>query len=469
MKWSQTYLFSHLLIILMVVSCSHETTVIPNDSVINWVEESLDSVSNNRALGLLQLGIVRYGADPIYKSFGDSISTIDGSLDKNTELPLTKTSKLFTGIIINSLVEDGILNLEDSVGMHLKNYLPDDVVKNIGSASIQNLLFHRSGLKDNKNMLSHDLYSEQNFMDDLQANQLSEERYGYRYSDLGYMVLGKIAEESSGMSSQDLLEKYVTEKYDLSNTKYIEGARDAFLQAADGMSSSIEDLFKLQQVHIQAYLKYIDRGEQHPLIQTERTSSTGINFLRYGNGMIQITSADRKYLGYYRSSENYSTVYLFSLYPDVGLILVTDKGGPWLGELARDLMDGLVDEGRIENPIKRSLAWTLFSIIGSDGLANAKTWFENNKESKKYNFAESEMNTVGYRLLRRGLIDESIEVFSLNVNEFPESSNVYDSLGEAYLESGNNEKAKENYQKSLDLDPFNSRAKRVLRRLEGQE
>ena len=59
-------------------------------------------------------------------------------------------------------------------------------------------------------------------------------------------------------------------------------------------------------------------------------------------------------------------------------------------------------------------------------------------------------------------------MLKLNVETYPQSANVYDSLGEAYLVSGDKEKAIENYRKALALDPTMESAKRVLQRLTGQ-
>ena len=59
----------------------------------------------------------------------------------------------------------------------------------------------------------------------------------------------------------------------------------------------------------------------------------------------------------------------------------------------------------------------------------------------------------------------AIEIFRLNVRAFPKSGNVYDSLGEAYLAQGDTLSARANYGRSLELDPNNSNAADILRRI----
>ena len=82
--------------------------------------------------------------------------------------------------------------------------------------------------------------------------------------------------------------------------------------------------------------------------------------------------------------------------------------------------------------------------------------------------AESELNTFGYQLLRRRQVNEAIEVLKLNVEAYPQSANVYDSLGEAYMFSGNKEKAIESYQRALAIDPKMESAKEALVKLTGR-
>jgi len=64
---------------------------------------------------------------------------------------------------------------------------------------------------------------------------------------------------------------------------------------------------------------------------------------------------------------------------------------------------------------------------------------------------ENFINLLGYRYLVEKNYDEAIDIFKENVKRYPESANVYDSLGEAYEKSGNKEKAKENYSMAVVL------------------
>lgn len=75
------------------------------------------------------------------------------------------------------------------------------------------------------------------------------------------------------------------------------------------------------------------------------------------------------------------------------------------------------------------------------------------------------LNTLGYEELQRGHTNESLRLFQLNVEMYPNSSNVYDSLGEAFMKAGNKSEAIRNYQKSLKLDPANTNAKKMLEKL----
>ena len=79
---------------------------------------------------------------------------------------------------------------------------------------------------------------------------------------------------------------------------------------------------------------------------------------------------------------------------------------------------------------------------------------------------ESALNELGYELLRQNKLKEAIVIFRLNVEFYPVSSNVYDSLAEVLAKSGETEEAIKSYRKSLELNPNNSGAVEALKKLQ---
>ncbi len=77
------------------------------------------------------------------------------------------------------------------------------------------------------------------------------------------------------------------------------------------------------------------------------------------------------------------------------------------------------------------------------------------KLSKRFGYTiftpETMLNSIGYQLLQSGKNDEAIGVFRKNAENYPNSSNVFDSLAEAYERSGDKKRAKENYQKAYEI------------------
>jgi hypothetical protein len=116
---------------------------------------------------------------------------------------------------------------------------------------------------------------------------------------------------------------------------------------------------------------------------------------------------------------------------------------------------------------RTSIAETLSATIASSGIDATVKQYHDLKAagSPTYNFDEGELNALGYTLIGAKKFREAIRIFQLNVETYPQSSNVYDSLGEAYLDDGNQPLAIANYKRSLELNPKNRGADAVLRRL----
>jgi hypothetical protein len=111
-----------------------------------------------------------------------------------------------------------------------------------------------------------------------------------------------------------------------------------------------------------------------------------------------------------------------------------------------------------------SAARQIQRMMDKKGIHEARNLFEKlmSQTPKNIYFSEAEFNSLGYRYLNKKNLKKAIEIFRMNVRRYPKSANSYDSLGEAYMISGNKNSAIKNYQKSLDLNPGNENAKKKL-------
>lgn len=112
--------------------------------------------------------------------------------------------------------------------------------------------------------------------------------------------------------------------------------------------------------------------------------------------------------------------------------------------------------------------WRLPDEVFEKGLDAVLAYYKT--LSKKYRQdivpPEQTLNRLGYRMLRRGMLEKAIQIFEINAANYPQSANVYDSLGEAYMKRDFLNEAIRSYRKSLELDPQNDNARQMLRKLE---
>jgi predicted alpha/beta superfamily hydrolase len=101
-----------------------------------------------------------------------------------------------------------------------------------------------------------------------------------------------------------------------------------------------------------------------------------------------------------------------------------------------------------------------FRFVLGPPTADPKTLYARAREhfakaSARVGFAlpipEQTANVIGYRLLQAGHVQEAIEVFRANAETWPESANVYDSLGEAQERAGALDQALMSYRRAAAI------------------
>lgn len=429
----------------------------------------------------------------IYKrGFGLADMEWDIPNEPDTKFRLGSITKQFTSMIILKLVQEGKLKLDGRI----TDYLPDYPKKTGDKITIHHLLTHTSGIPG---------YTEfPNFFRDFSRNPSTPQAFvrffadsallfepgaKFSYSNSGYFLLGVIIEKVTGRPYERILQEYILDPLNMKNTGYdhhdtilkkrargYEKRGGSYLNAeyldmslpfsAGGLYSTVEDLYLWDQA---LYTEKLLPKESRDLLFKQYVPGVGA---WYGYGWVTGKSP----VGSIRDSVNtighgggingFNT--LISRIPSAKdlIVLFNNTGEARLGAISRAIT-GILYDKPYDLP-QRSVADAMLATIRHQGIAAGLAQYRELKEKRSENYAvnENEMNGAGYALLQEGKVKEAIEVFKLNVEAFPGSSNVYDSLGEAFMINGDRELAIKNYRRSLELNPANMNAIEMVKKLQ---
>lgn len=160
---------------------------------------------------------------PIFrKAYG--MANKDGNVQNRvtTKFNLGSMNKMFTGVAVAQLAEQGKLSFNDTVGKYLPDY-PNKAVAD--KVTIHQLLTHTSGLGD----YLHDKFSAAQSGFKRVADYLPvfandplafEPGRGWQYSNAGYIVLGAIIERVTGQSYYDYVQKHIFKPAGMNHTGF---------------------------------------------------------------------------------------------------------------------------------------------------------------------------------------------------------------------------------------------------------
>ncbi len=409
----------------------------------------------------------------------------------STKHRLGSITKQFTSMVIMQLVEQGKLDLDGMVTTYLPNYSK----KNGDKITIHHLLTHSSGIPNYTSIpnffkdKSRDTYQPEEFLkffEDLSLDFKPGKEYAY--SNSGYFLLGVIIEKVMGASYEEALQENIFTPLNMVNSGfdhystilknrssgYEKNGNTSYVNAryldmsvpfsAGSIYSTVEDLFLWDQ---SLYTDQLLSAKYTELMFTPQMPAFRGSY-GYGWMILEepVGKNNEKIKIYSHSGgiNGYNTLITRFPFDNSMVVLLSNTGRAALEEMTLAITAILYD--RPYAMPKKSLANTLIATYMEQGLDPALEQFSKLKNSDEYAIKENEMNNIGYQLLQLGKVKEAIEVFKLNVQAFPESGNTYDSLGEAYLISGDNEKALVNYKKSVEIDPQNINGARIIKKLE---
>jgi CubicO group peptidase (beta-lactamase class C family) len=397
-------------------------------------------------------------------------------------------SKSINSLGILKLVEEGKLGLDNDINNYLKEWkFPYDSISKGKKISIAELLSHKGGLsvggfagyEKGKN-----LPTTIETLDGLKPSNsnavrsLFEPGLKYKYSGGGITITQLILENTTGEKYEDYMMKNVLTRLGMSNSSFNQPPtkeKENILATGYNNNKEVEGKYHVYPEKAAAGLwtnptdlaKYIIETQLSLLGKSNKILSKEMSVKRLENnfGVFLNDFKGVRYFGHSGGNEGFVCHYVGSLEDGNGMVVMTNgRASMLLGEI----VNSIASLNNWKNYPLESKKESISLTIRKQCYKNIDKGIELYKNLKKNNIAdynfidESELNMLGYEFLKEGKIESAIKIFNLNVNEFPNSSNVYDSRGEAYFNKKEYLLSKSDYLKALELDSTSENAKEML-------
>ncbi|MEP1032035.1 serine hydrolase domain-containing protein [Ekhidna sp.] len=215
-----------LSILFLLTSCS-ESIHSPHELLEEYAENGRRKINSPFTGAVL---IAKDGEVAFKHAYGysDRENEIPNQID--TRFPIGSITKQFTSMLVMQMVGNGTIELSDPLSQHL-SYLPESFADQF---TIHQLLSHTSGLPHYpglfRSVINSDEFAETAYTPKELAllvskvDLIDEPGTTFHYSSLGYMLLGALLEEVSGLSYASLLELKITQPLGMGNTGFATNA-----------------------------------------------------------------------------------------------------------------------------------------------------------------------------------------------------------------------------------------------------
>lgn len=454
-----------------------------NSKISKEVKENIKSrVENGINTGIV-VGVISSNGITYY-SYGSKSLENNDVVDENSVFEIGSISKTFTGILLADMVVKGDLNLDDP----LQSLLPNGVnapTKNGESIKLFHLSNHTSSLPrlpDNMSPANpanpYADYSEKQLYDFLNGYELTRDIGSkYEYSNYATGLLGHVLASKRKLTYEELMLEVIAKPLGMENTGVVftlQMKKNLAMGHSNGIEVENWDLptvagagaIRSTAVDMLNYLAAnmgLEKSSLYPAMQlAQKNSGSEDSNPIVGLGWHTMNQDGMEIIWHNGGTGGYRTFAGFIKGGDKGVVVLSNSNAG-VDDIGIHILQ---PTAALNNP-KPSISTKLKSILEGENVETAtKTYWELKKnQADEYDFGENELNSLGYSFLGEEEVEKALAVFKINVQAFPNSSNVYDSYGEALMKNNENENAIINYKKSVELNPDNSNGIEMLKKL----
>ncbi len=397
------------------------------------------------------------------KSFGYTDGSSKNKLTKASIFSPGSIAKEFVAVSIMILVEKGYLSLDENLSKFDLG-LPDWSKK----VTIKHLLNYVGGFPQ---IDYANIKNDTDILEDLQQlpNLLFEPGTGYNYNNNSIFLQKRIIEKITKTTFQEFVRKHITMPLKMKNAAFDIGFdypnRTRSFNVHKENASEIYPSTGWLWVTADDLNKWIT-GLRHNTLITETSFKTiAVNqFFKEKGSILGTYNAKKALHSHGGQSYQFEAVFISELENNLSVILMCNNKNQSFNII--ESVYGIMKDQPFNLP-KKSIYRQIRSSCHKNIDEGVKLYHTlKQSDYKLYNFNDpNALNSLGYDLLTSKKIKESIIIFKLAVIEFPKDANLYDSLGEAYFTDKQYDLAIEYYQKSLELNPENTNAVKMIEKI----
>ncbi len=423
------------------------------------------------------LAIIKDGKIIHEQYYGKASLEKNTPVTKNTMFRVYSTTKLITATAIFQLIEKEKITLNDFVHDHL-TYIPTAWK----AIQIKHLLTHSSGLPDMIHYDSHQ--SDKALLTELaKEKMLFDAGERFTYNQTNYWLLALIIKKVTGISFDDyvLKNQFLSPKsgvlfssnsnesipnriakysFDYKKNQFV-GATDDYgtrAHSGNGLNITLQELIKWNQNFDNN--TFLQKNTKNLMWSDFSFKDQKSKFL-HGWGLYPIQN--KMSIGFTGGGVSGFRKFVDD---DMTIIILTNgfKYYPVHNKIINHIA-GIVNPTYIdkESIIKEQVTNGFLNLTTDKAIEN---YTKISNKNPNTNF-ERTLNRIGYAMAK-SRIEDAIKIFELNVREYPDSWNVYDSLGEGHEMNKNYKASVEFYKKSVERNPENKHGVQKIKELESK-
>ncbi len=451
------------------------------------LQDQVQALMNKGEIPGLSVAYISKNKLAWYKVFGVGNAQTKTPVNNNSVFEAASLSKPLFAYAVMKLVEEGKIDLNKPLSEYLASPYPDVYDPRISKITARHVLSHTTGFPNWRNGDTLKIFFEPG------------DRFSY--SGEGFVFLSKVVESITGEKFNDFMTRTVFVPLDMKHSSYawrkdydtdkvfahntrgeptFEKINEDYYNAAASLHTTAEDYAKFVLAILQS--KGISKRTRDmmltPVVQTHAKGTQTIRrpdaplfpgvFWGLGWGIQEVNGSQ----SFFHWGDNGDVkAFIVGRVKEQDAIVYFANSAYGLSIASELVSDALkinvpatawLREEKYNAPPRR-----LFRNIIAQGATTVMRQYVEWRKTQPADslINEDRMNEIGLDLLRMGKTDDAIVVLTQNVSDYPQSFNVFDSLGEAYAAKGDKEQAIKNYEISVQMNPKNQGGIDALKKL----